>query len=170
MSTQPIEVRIATIADKPEVWRLVLQAHHENGLFPPDLAKADWFINRFLQPDAISPMDTGVRGAIGVIGNGYLEGLAIVTFGEFWYTSHKHLEEWLVYVDPGCRTSGYATALVNWMKSQASLTGLPLVTGILSNHRTEAKVRLYEKMLPKAGAYFFYNPTLPSSGNSLAVH
>jgi hypothetical protein len=35
---------------------------------------------------------------------------------------------------------------------------MPLLIGVLSNHRTEAKVRLYERQFGKpTGAFFLYN-------------
>jgi hypothetical protein len=55
--------------------------------------------------------------------------------------------------------------LVQWMKDQVEATQLPLVTGIISNHRTEAKCRLYRQMLPKIGEFFYLSP----KGSSVAV-
>lgn len=153
-------VRIAKPADRQEIWRLFLQGHKENGLFTLAPEKVDWWITRMICPEAIPAWDTGPRGAIGVIGDvGKLEGLVFVTFGQYWYSEQRHLEEFIVYVDPECRKSNHAKALVNWMKEQSQITGLPLVTGIMSTERTEAKVRLYERMLPKIGAFFLWNPT-----------
>lgn len=152
-------VRVAVPADRQEIWRLFLQGHRENGMFTLSPAKVDWWLSRMLEPEKLPAWDTGPRGAIGVIGDvGKLEALVFVTFGSYWYSDQRHLEEFIVYVDPECRHSGHAKALINWMKQQSELTGLPLVTGIISNHRTEAKVRLYERLLPKAGAFFLFNP------------
>ena len=162
-------VRLAHSGDAQEIWRLFLQGHKENGIFTLAPEKVQWFMNRVLYPHLIPPGDTGPRGAIGVIGpEGSLEGLVFVTIGEFWYSSQKHIEEFIVYVDPECRRSGHAVALVDWMKQQVELTGLPLMTGIISNERTEAKCRLYRRMLPKLGEFFFLTP---KGGNvQLATH
>lgn len=152
-------VRTATAADQKEVWRLFLQGHRENGLFSLSPEKVQWFMNRAMFPEIIPPGDTGVRGAIGVIGApGALEGLVFVTIGSYWYSDDKHLEEFIVYVDPECRKSNHAVALVQWMKDQVEITGLPLMTGIISNERTEAKCRMYRRMLPKIGEFFFLGP------------
>lgn len=130
--------------------------------------KVQWLMNRVLHPEKIPSDDTGPRGVIGVIGpKGALEGLVFLLIGQFWYSTERHLEEIVVFTDPECRKSNHAQALVKWMKDQVELTGLPLLTGILSNHRTEAKVRLYSRMLPKAGAFFFLAPK-GSSGLVLA--
>lgn len=151
-------VRVGRPEDHQEIWRLFLQGHRENGLFSLAPDKVQWFLTRALAPQVIPPGDTGPRGVIGVIGpvGGSLEGVVFVLISEFWYSSDKHIEELLVYVDPECRKSGHAKALVNWMKEQSDNSGLNLVTGIISNERTEAKCRLYQRMLPKVGEFFLY--------------
>lgn len=150
-------VRLAGPDDYGEIWRLFLQGHNENGLSTLSPQKVQWFLNRALFPQAIPTGDLGTRGVVGVIGPvGALEAVVFVTIGEFWYTDDKHLEEFLVYVDPEYRKSDHADALIRWMKQQSDITGLPLLTGIVSNHRTEAKCRLYRRSLPKAGEFFLY--------------
>ena len=54
------------------------------------------------------------------------------------------------------RKSDYAARLIAYAKMCSDKMGLPLMMGILSNHRTEQKIRLYERQLEKAGAYFVY--------------
>jgi hypothetical protein len=148
------------------VWRLLMESHSENALFPLAEDKVSWFVKRVIFPESIPPDDAGVRGIIGTIGPlGALEGLVFLTIGSYWYSHAKHIEEFMVYVDPRHRRSEHAKALVSWMKSQVELTGLPLVTGIMSTTRTEAKVRLYERMLPKIGAFFYMAP----KGSSIPV-
>ncbi len=155
----PSTVRIAKPDDYQEVWRLLLTVHKENGIFALSPPKVDWLINRILNPDLIPLGDTGVRGAIGVIGPiGSLEGLVLVTLGTYWYSEDLHLEEFTVVVDPEHRKTGHAQALVQWMKDQVEITKLPLITGIISNIRTEAKCRLYRRMLPKIGEFFYLGP------------
>ncbi len=157
--TCPSVVRVAKPEDHMEVWRLFLQGHHENGLFPLEPTKVDWFINRALNPNTIPEWDNGLRGVIGVIGPvGGLEGLVFVVLGEYWYTRHKHIEEFIVFTDPECRKSGHAHALHEWMRHQVEVTNLPLVTGIMSNERTEAKCRLYRRSFTKIGEFFFLGP------------
>ena len=167
--TCPSIVRIAKPDDHREIWRLFLQGHRENGMFALAPEKVQWFMTRALAPHTIPNGDTGPRGVIGVIGSdGDLEALAFVLISEFWYSTDKHIEELLVYVDPECRKSGHARALVNWMKEQSDYTGLKLVTGIISNERTEAKCRLYQRLLPKAGEFFVYMGT-KGAGAQLAT-
>lgn len=161
-------VRIATPEDHHEIWRLFLQGHKENGLFTLAHDKVQWFLSRALAPHTIAADDVGPRGVVGVIGEaGALEGLVFITIGEYWYSHDKHIEEFIVYVDPDHRQSNHAQALVAWMKEQADATGLPLMTGIISNKRTEAKCRLYRRMLPKVGEFFLYT-TGKGAGAQLA--
>ena len=157
--TAPSVVRIAKPADHQEIWRLFLQAHNENGMFHLAPEKVNWFLVRLLNPEVIPPGDTGPRGVIGVIGpTGGLEALCVLTIGEYWYSRDRHLEEFIVYTDPEHRKSNHAQAMLKWMKEQVEITGLPLVTGIMSNTRTEAKCRLYRRMLPKVGEFFMLSP------------
>ncbi len=155
----PSIVRIAGPEDFQEIYRLFLQGHNENGLFTLAPKKVEWFMTRALMPEVIPLGDTGPRGCIGVIGPvGHLEALVFVTIGDYWYSEDKHIEEFLVYVDPEYRRSDHADALLDWMKEQVEVTGIPLMTGIISNHRTEAKCRLYRRNLPKMGEFFFLAP------------
>ena len=159
-------VRLAKPEDSQEIWRLFLMAHKENSMFSLAPEKVQWLMQRILNPENIPVGDTGPRGVIGVIGpKGSLEGLVFLLIGQFWYSTERHLEEIVVFTDPECRKSNHAQALVTWMKDQVELTGLPLLTGIMSNHRTEAKVRLYSRMLPKVGAFFFVKPSSLKGSN-----
>lgn len=155
--TCPSIVRFAKPEDHGEIWRLFLSGHKENGVFDLAPEKVDFFLQRALHPDLIPDWDTGPRCVVGVIGPvGSLEALCFLSIGSFWYSHQKHLEEFIVFVDPECRKSGHAKAIVQWMKEQSDKTGLPLFTGIISSQRTEAKVRLYRRMVPYVGAFFLY--------------
>ncbi len=166
LQNSPSVVRIAGPQDMQEVWRLFLQGHNENGLFQLSTNKVQWFLNRVLYPELIPMDDTGTRGVIGVIGPvGSLEGIILLMIGTYWYSEDRHLEEFLVFVDPEHRSSNHAKALIEWMKKQVEVTGLPLVTGILSTHRTEAKCRLYRRMLPKTGEFYTLFPNGKSPQN-----
>lgn len=185
----PSIVHIARKEDFREVMRLLHLGHAENGIFPYDLDKVEHIVARMLCPEEIPEWDTGMRGIIGAIGTPeHLEGLAFLVIGRFWYAAdtERHLEEFIVYVDPEHRRSRHHRALIEWMKEQSRLTGIPLVTGILSgplarttgissegaatSDRTETKVKLYERMLPKAGAFFYFNPLTAASSAAHVTH
>lgn len=159
MTNTPSIVRVAGPADHREIWRLFLMGHRENGIFTLAPEKVDYFLQRTLYPEGIPEGDTGPRGVIGVIGPvGSLEGLVFLTIATYWYSHDKHLEDFLVYVDPEYRKSHHAESLIKWMKSQVEATRIPLMVGIVSNHKTEAKCRLYRRMLPKIGELFLLAP------------
>lgn len=160
MTAIPSVVRKATPFDAPEIWRLFLQVSRENGLFTLDPAKVTSFMDRALHPERIHPNDTGPRAQIAVIGpQGRLEAVVFILISQFWYTSDYHLEELLVYVDMEHRKSHHAQACISWMKGLADELQIPLLTGIISKHRTAAKIRLYDRQLPRIGAFFLYPKT-----------
>ena len=157
MTTAPSVIRKANPYDAPEIWRLFLQVHRENGLFTLSPLKVTEFMDRALHPERIPASDTGVRAQIGVIGPpGRLEAVVFVLIAQFWYSDEYHLEELLVYVDPECRKSRHAITCVGWMKLLSDQLGIPLLTGIISKDRTAAKIRLYDRMLPRIGAFYLY--------------
>lgn len=156
--TEEKNIRLAGPDDYAEIWRMGLAVIKENGLFNPDYAKIDIFVKRFIGIVPIPEYDLGPTGVIAVIGEpGSLEAMTIVGIGEFWYTRDKMLEEFIVYVDPEYRKTTHARRLIKWLKQQSEETGLPLMTGVISNERTEAKCRLYRRILPKVGEFFIYN-------------
>ena len=157
MTNTPSVVRKAIAADAPEIWRLFLMGHRENGVFQLSPSKVDYFLNRALHPDQIAINDGGPRGQIGVIGTpGKLEAIVFLILGSFWYSEDIHLEELLVYVDPECRRSEHAKACIGWMKKTADDLEVKLLTGIISKDRTEAKIKLYDRHLPRIGAFYLY--------------
>jgi len=152
-------VRIAGPADYQECWRLLLQAFNENAMMSLAPDKVSWFLARCLDPQSIPLGDTETRGVIGVIGEpGALVGLAFLTIGELWYSHDKNIEEFLVFVDPEHRRSNNIDLLHQWMKDQVEVTGIPLISGIISNNRTEAKCRLYRRRFQKMGEFFIHFP------------
>lgn len=168
-------VRIATAADHLEAWRLLLQDYNEGEMgkmFKLAPEKIDWLLRRLLQPELISETDTGTRGIIGVIGPvGALEAIAAIIVATPWFSHDMVLNDPVVYVDPNYRKSHHFRTLIEWTKGQSAVTGIPLISGVLSRERTEGKVRLYQRVMPeKIGAYFLYDPkasVVTSSGNGV---
>ena len=153
----PSIVRIATPADHDDLWRLFLMGHRENGLFPLKHEKVEWFLQRALYPRLIHPGDTGTRAQLAVIGPvGKLEGMAFVILNQYWYSEAYFLDELIVYVDPECRKSDHAKAFIEWLKKTSDDLGIPLLTGIISKDRTAAKIRLYDRYLPRIGAFYLH--------------
>ena len=141
----------ASVDDLPELWRLFRMVHAEGGMFPFD----DDLVHEFFD-GALN----GKQGIIGVI-RGPAPEIRAMTFlliSRQWYTTKWHLEELLNFVDPKFRKSYYADALIRFCQYAAKELNIPLMIGVLANHRTEAKVRLYRRRLGMpAGAFFVDN-------------
>lgn len=148
-STTETPVRIATAADEDAIMDLCRMLHEENGQFSMSEAKVR---------DALQTAFKRQGGLIGVIdGPKGLEGIILLTIGQLWYSDDWMLEEMFNFVHPDHRRSSHAKRMIQFAKESADKLGIPLMIGVLSNTRTEAKVRLYERMLPKAGAYFVHD-------------
>lgn len=141
--------------------------YSENAIFKIDDDKVRNFLQRGINQHGAT---------IGVIGcPDHIEGAIYLYIGEFWYSTERHLEEFFNYVRPEHRRSDHAKKLIEFAKNLSNAT-LPLVIGVLSNERTEAKVRLYERQLGKsAGAFFVFNrdhaggpAAVDTAGNSKA--
>jgi ABC-type transport system substrate-binding protein len=132
----PSEVRLATPADA-----------ELNGLAPID------------EPMVRAALDRGIsrdRAVIGVIrGAGVIEASVGLYIGNWWYSQNQHCEDLWNFVSEPYRKSEHAKALLQWAKHAASFLEKPLLMGVLSNERTQAKIRLYERQLgPQIGALF----------------
>jgi N-acetylglutamate synthase-like GNAT family acetyltransferase len=140
-------VRLATPGDEDEIFAICKMLHAENGLFPMSESAVRSRIRECTEQKG---------GIIGVIGApGQIEAIICLILNQFWYSSAWSLDEQFAFVLPNCRKSSNAKELIIFAKACATALQLPLVIGVLSNERTEAKVRLYERQLGSpAGAYF----------------
>jgi len=143
------EVRLAVPADEDKIVAMITMLHDENGLFPLSERKVrDYMQRAFLGQGAM----IGVIGDVGdPVASIYL-GIEQPYYSDTWYLN----EAWN-FVHPDYRKPGYAKKLLEWAKAGAKTLDIPLMIGIVSNHRTEAKIRLYERQLEKAGAFFVWN-------------
>jgi GNAT superfamily N-acetyltransferase len=146
-------VRIGTPDDVHPMMDLAMQACDENGFVDPNPQKLLGEIWPALNLD---------RGLVGIIQDegGGLEGAILLRIGTMWYSDAEVLEEKAIFIHPDYRSAkgGRARRLCEFSKKTADELGIPLIIGVLSNHRTEAKVRLYERQFGKpSGAFFLYN-------------
>jgi len=143
------DVRLAVPADEDKIVSMIRLLHDENGLFPLSERRVREYMQKFFRKEGAL---IGVVGPVGdPVGSMYL------TIGQPYYSDTWYLNEAWNFVHPDHRRSDYAKKLLAWAKQISSELQLPLMIGIVSNHRTEAKVRLYEKQLEKAGAFFVWN-------------
>jgi len=147
-----IEVRIGEAEDVDDIMSLALSACEENGFMDPNPQKLVTEIWHGL---------TLEKGLVGIIGErGKPEGAVLLRIGSMWYSDHEVLEEKAIFIHPDYRSAkgGRARRLCQFSKQVADSLGLPLIIGVLSNHRTEAKIRLYERQFGRpSGAFFLYN-------------
>lgn len=103
-------------------------------------------------------LDHGICGIIGGVG-GMVEATVVLTIGSIWYSDDPILEELAIYVRPEFRSAkgGRAARLCEFSRNTSDRLGIPLTIGVLSSHRTEAKVRMYSRIMgPPSGAYWLY--------------
>lgn len=150
---QELKVRVGTPEDVDGVMELALSACEENGFVEPNPMK--------LLQDIWAALNRehGICGVIGPVG-GKLEGVILLRIGNIWYSDREILEERAVFIHPDFRSAkgGRARKLCEFGKKVADELNLPLTIGVLSNQRTEGKVRMYGRIFGEpAGAYFLYN-------------
>jgi GNAT superfamily N-acetyltransferase len=151
--TDNIQIRLGTPADETAMLDLALRAWEENGINDVNPEKMLAMIRPALY------LWQGLVGIIGGFGE-KIEGAVLLRLSQMWYSDSWMLEEKAIFVDPEFRSAkgGRARKLCEFSKKVADDLNLPLIIGVLSNHRTEAKIRLYERQFgAPAGAFFLYN-------------
>jgi GNAT superfamily N-acetyltransferase len=151
--TTETPIRVGTPADVDDIMELALAACKENGFVNPNpikLLEQIWpALNR----------DHGIIGVIGEPGQ-KAEGAILLRVVSMWYSDEQILEEKAIFIHPDYRSAkgGRARRLCEFAKHISDELGIPLLIGVLSNDRTEAKVRLYERQFGRpTGAFFLYN-------------
>lgn len=153
--SEEVNIRLGAPEDVHDVMELALSACDENGFVHPNPEKLLAEIWPALNYD---------RGLVGLIGpeGQKPEGAVLLRIGNMWYSDQEVLEEKAIFIHPDFRSAkgGRARRLCEFSKQVADEFGLPLIIGVLSNHRTEAKIKLYERQFGKpSGAFFLYNAT-----------
>jgi hypothetical protein len=141
-------VRVATEKDESRIFEILCLAEKENAMFPMDEDKVIAFIRRATLKDG---------GIIGIVGEGQAEATVGLIIEQAWYTTSWSLGERWNFVHPDFRKTDHVSKLIGFSKKCADELGLPLDIGILSNIRTEAKIRLYKRHFKFMGAFFSYN-------------
>lgn len=145
-------VRYATPADYPQIIALSEDLHAENGH-----QEIDYDIAELAIMEGINRK----QSIIGVIGDvGKIEGIIFLRFAAFWYGRQMYMEELFCYVPPEYRKTPNARTLLSFAKHAADRLDLPLMIGVLSSHRTKAKLQLYHKHFgePVGGYFFLHDP------------
>ena len=150
VTTEPL-VRTAQPDDEEGIMVLSRLIHQEIGMFN---------LNEDKVRNMIRPLLYKHLGIIGVVGKkDNLEAMILLRVATNWYSDTPFLEEMSVFVKPEFRnaTVSRVHTMIEFAKKAADGLDLPLMIGVLSNQRTNAKVELYEKHFGvPAGAFFIY--------------
>jgi hypothetical protein len=172
--TDDLQIRLATTDDLDEVMTLAFAACHENAFLNASKEKLVTEFWPALYPGTI-PIpgadfsqlpDHGLCPVIGPPG-GAIEGLVLLRMVKMWYSNDNVLEERGLFIYPQFRAArgGRAKRLVEYSKHVADQLKMPLIMGVLSNTRTEGKVRLYTRLFGNpAGAFFLHGATTIGHG------
>jgi hypothetical protein len=152
MDKNELFIRLGMPEDFNEIMELCALATKENGFVNPNMNKVAQEIWAGLNQN---------YGVVGLIGKPRekIEGGVLLRVGPMWYSDNFVAEEKAIFVHPDYRSAKgrRAQALCNFSKKFADDLGIPLMIGVLSNHRTKSKIRMYERIFgEKAGAYFLY--------------
>lgn len=144
----------ATLADLPEFMRLFRIMHAENGLFDLDEDCVRETFNRAVK---------NKEGVIGLIKGplGDLRAMLYLLVTRYYYTQQFHLEELFNFVSPEWRKTNYADTLLRYAIHCQKQLNIPLVIGVLTGSRMEAKVRLYRRRLGMPSGAFFVHGAPP---------
>lgn len=149
--TDDLKVRVGTLADLDEMMEIAMLACEENGFVDPNPQK----LLAEIYPSLMQHF--GICGIIS--SDGGIEGAVLLRIGQVWYGDSPILEERAIFIHPDYRAAkgGRAARLCEFSKKVADNLGMPLTIGVLSNSRTEAKVRMYSRVMgPPSGAYWIY--------------
>jgi hypothetical protein len=151
MGITTLPVRKAKRAEADELLQMCRTLHAENGQFS--------FSDRKVK-EMLEKAFTSNGAVIGVIGQpGKLEGSICLSLSSYYYTDDIHLGECWNFVLPQYRKSTNAKDLIKFGIRCSDELDIPFITGIISNERTEAKVRLYRRVLgDPVGGFFIHRP------------
>jgi GNAT superfamily N-acetyltransferase len=144
-------VQLADQSMAESITDVLLEGRDEGFVFPP---------NRDTILEYVKDIMNKNGGLIGVIYDGEnkeVEAVIGLRLDKFWFSDQWFLCDVFTFVHPEHRRSTRAKCLLAFAKNCAKKMNIPLLMGIMSNIRTEAKARLYERQFDRAGSYFVYN-------------
>lgn len=150
-----LRIRIGTPDDVDELMALAMSSCDENGFLNPNPQKIVQAIYGALI------QETGIVGCIGH-SQGMIEGAVLLHVGSMWYSDDLIVEELGIFVHPDFRAAkgGRARRLAEFSKTVSDSLTKPLLIGVLSSHRTLAKIKMYKRIFgEETGAWFLYNAT-----------
>lgn len=156
-------VRMANSSDEDKLYDfLVKYLYTENALFPMSATKVREQVRAALRPPALGKLG-GVCGIID--GPNGIEASIGMVLANPWYSDDWFLDEIWTYVHPDHRKSDKAKRLIEFAKWASVNIKIPVVIGIVTRKRLEAKMRLFQRQLPQVGAWFVYGKQFDDSFN-----
>lgn len=158
MTDKPKNVRIATTADEDGLFDLLMLAYKENGTMPVSKFRVHEIIRNGTRPNRPKEERTGYN-VIGVIETeGKLEAVLVLEMARMSYAEEWHLQDICAYTHKDHRRSNHANDLLEFGKWISEQMKLPLIIGILTEKKLEAKKRFYQRHVKEVGALFMHNP------------
>ena len=149
------DVRLAVPEDIPVLLDLVRSYCEEEGKHPMDEDKVLHHVYRYFEKMGV---------LIAVIGDvGSPVAYILMEVCPLWYSQDFELLEKSHFVHPEYRKSDRAKQLMDFSKQASNGLNLELKIGVLSNDKTAAKVRLYQRQFENAGSFFMYRPSSAES-------
>lgn len=144
-------VRVAGAKDHDSIYSILMELHNENAMFSVSEKKVHNLIDRALSPKS-GECQPGVIGIID--GSNGIEGTVGIFATTTEYSDEVYLCDQWNFVRPQYRNSSHAKRMMEFSKWCAIKLGVPLIMGVLSTERTEAKIRLYRRQFPYVGGFF----------------
>lgn len=151
------DIRLAEVEDIPSLMDLTRLAAEEDAQHPYDAEKVFNVVRRHYEKTGGLVAVAGPKGEP-------IRGFLIMIVDEIWYSPDYQLLELSLFVAPDHRKSTIAKQLMAFSKAASEGLKLDLTIGVLSNERTAAKVKLYQRQFKTAGAYFLYRPQSMANG------
>lgn len=145
------DVQLATDAMAEDITDVLLEGREEGFVFPPDRNVILEYVKEIMNKNG------GIIGVIYDKENKTVEGVIGLRIDKFWFSDQWFIRDIFTYVHPEFRRSTRAKCLLSFAKDCSKKMNIPLLMGIMSNTRTEAKARLYERQMSRAGSYFVFN-------------
>lgn len=145
------DVQLANLSMAEDITDVLLQGEDEGFVFPPDRTVILEYVKEIMNRNG------GIIGVIYDHDNKIVEGVIGLRLDKFWFSDQWFIKDIFMYVHPEFRRSTRAKCLIAFAKECAKKMNIPLLMGIMSNIRTEAKAKLYERQMNRAGSFFVFN-------------
>ena len=145
------DVQLATQSMAEDIADVLVEGKDEGFVFPPDRSVILEYVKEIMNQNG------GIIGVIYDEDNKRVEGVIGLRLDKFWFSDQWFIRDIFTYVHPDFRRSTRAKCLIAFAKECSKKINIPLLMGIMSNTRTEAKAKLYERQMNRAGTFFVYN-------------